>query len=341
MSGFPDIDRAVALAERRMHPDAWEEARQVWRRWADHARADPLGVHIHQNLIYCLRKMRTEEAVHKVLRQASATHLKPLLADQFWAWKCQRVCDQLLSRSLDAGKKVIPPIGQRLEFFGAPGVGKSSIIRAVGAVRDPSQPRLLIVGRLGKKLRPEHVQRSERAFQRLATATGRNAASPFWDRYEGPIRRRYALVQVYEDQYRRRFALHNEGPAQAGLNLPNSGLALHREFFRYYWLIPAPAAALLVCAQPDDIRQRNHERGLLIRHKDRGGKRFSMLWMIDIACKIMQARGVRLINIDNEGSVDHACAQVLEAVNTLRNFPAVKPAMQDVPARSAKEAAEV
>ena len=231
------------------------------------------------------------------------------LSDQRWAWRCERSTRRLIR---ERGRPAAPLHAgiRRVELVGAPGVGKTTIIR------------LLVRGgefrRLTKTVTNDELAAASGAYPAFEAVLRRIEHPRFMRAHLPSILGRFAMLRCASRESTGRVFVEDEGLLQRGLNLAQLK-PRHEDFFDYYWTVPVPDALVLIRADPDRILTRNRERALESPKKDRGAQRFFASWVMDIAMSIVTARDVPCAVIENDGTPEAGASQIVDALRKLRD----------------------
>lgn len=199
---------------------------------------------------------------------------------------------------------------RRIELIGAPGVGKSTIVRLI-ARRDELR-------RLPEAVTDEEVAAGSGKYPAYASVLKRLEQTEFLRAHGASIWRRIAMLQRADRDDAGQVFVDDEGLLQRGVNLAQSR-PRHEDFFDYYRTVPTPAILVVLRAHPARILDRNRERALSSSSGDQGAQRFFASWVVDIATVILRARGVPCMIVENDGTADAGASEILGALRQLRD----------------------
>ena len=178
-----------------------------------------------------------------------------------------------------------------IEFFGPPGVGKSTTRRALATLRSMATPAPLPGWRATM---PESwdpfYEHAEAAFQR-AMRRNREAAEPRWWSFQRH------MARVVGAHRRPELVLLDDGLAQRGQSLAAAD-GLPADILRYYELMPRPQLLVVLTADADTILRRNRKRALEHgAHYDLSDERYRALDVVALALPILQRRGFNVLHL--------------------------------------------
>lgn len=296
-----DIEGAILRAERRMNIDAWNEARRFWEKTShDEITA---GLYIYENILYLTRIHGSANQVRNVVYSAPAS-ISSYLYKYIWAMQVEEYfCSSRMKRLEGRAHKGVGSV-ERVEFFGISGVGKSSMLNVLC---EKHKEVVHKVPQLVGEISSSEQGAIEREYRHFINNFLQYGGSRFNEKYGEEIRRRLVAIRRAGNLLKNRVLLEDEGIAQKGINYAQAMPRPAEKFIEYYMDFPAPKKVILVRASLEQIKSRNDARYALTGRGNNGDSRFFMAWIVDIARKILEARGVEIVEIDNSGCLNDAC----------------------------------
>jgi hypothetical protein len=196
-----------------------------------------------------------------------------------------------------------------IDVFGPPGVGKTTILRALFA--GPHD------GIYDAKLSPWRRTKWSPGWAEIwrvsQTSLDRQRPCRRVKKCRGYVRRSLKIAAAVAGRSSRDVALIDGGLCQRGQSLASCGVT-DAQLMLFYDAVPFPAGAVVLTAPMEVIAQRNRDRG-----RDQTEDVAPGLRSIDVALPILSARGTIVCRLDATAPVAENVARIIAFCRDLRS----------------------